>query len=66
LEHQTLIKPSNRHKNKVSTNTFTIAKAAKGKTVPMPKEWEHKVNNFIQDNKFTIINNPTQHYQKAP
>jgi hypothetical protein len=26
---------------------------------------EHKVNNFIQDTKFTVNNNPKQHYQKA-
>jgi hypothetical protein len=57
-----------RHKNKVSTNKLTITKADKGKTVLIltQEEYHHKVNNFIQDNRFTVINNnPTQHYQKT-
>jgi hypothetical protein len=38
-----------------------ITKADNGKTIVIPtqEECEHKVNNFIQDNKFTVINNPT-------
>jgi hypothetical protein len=27
-------------------------------------EYKHKINNLIKDNQFTMINNPTQCYQK--
>jgi hypothetical protein len=50
----------------VSTNKLTITKADKGKPIVIltQEEFEHKVIKFIQNNKFTVINNPTQHYQK--
>jgi hypothetical protein len=53
-------------KNKVSTNKLTITKADIGKTIVIltQEEDQHKVNNFIEDNNFTVINNGTQHYQK--
>jgi hypothetical protein len=54
-------------RNKLSTNELTITKADKRKTVVIltKDKYKQKVNNFIQDNKFTATNNnPKQHYQK--
>jgi hypothetical protein len=55
-------------KNKITIKELTITKEDKGKTLVIltQEEYRHNVNNFIQDNQFTIINNnPTQHYQKV-
>jgi hypothetical protein len=49
------------------TNQLIITKAGKGKTIAVltQEECKHKINNFIQNNQFTmIISNPTQYYQK--
>jgi hypothetical protein len=53
-------------KNKMIKNQLIITKANKGKTLVIitQEEYKHKTNNSIQDNQFTMINNPTQYYQK--
>jgi hypothetical protein len=46
---------------------ITTTKANKGKPIVTltQEEYERRVNNFIKDNKFIVINNnTTQHYQK--
>jgi hypothetical protein len=55
-------------KSKISANKLNITKADKGKTIVIctQEECPSKVNNFIQDNKFTVINNnSTYHYQNT-
>jgi hypothetical protein len=59
---------NNRHKNEISTNKLIITKADKRKTVVIltQQEYDHKANNFVQDNKFTVItNNPTLHKKQT-
>jgi hypothetical protein len=53
-------------KNKMTENNLTIAKADKGKTLVIltQEEYKQKITNFIQDNKYIKINNPTQQYQR--
>jgi hypothetical protein len=53
----------------MSRNKLTITNSDKGKSIVIltQGEYEHKVNNFIEDNIFTIINiTLTQHYQERP
>jgi hypothetical protein len=47
-------------------NQLIIIKAEKGKTVIIltQEEYKHNTKNCIQDNQFTMINNPTPYYQK--
>jgi hypothetical protein len=54
-------------KNELTTNKLVITKADKGKTLVIltQEEYKRKINNFIQDNQYTPINNnPTQQYHK--
>jgi hypothetical protein len=49
------------------TNQPIITKADKGKTLVVltQEEYKHRINNLIQNNHFTNINdNPTHYYQK--
>jgi hypothetical protein len=54
-------------KEKITTNELIVKREDKGKTLVIltHEEYKQKVNTFIQDKQFTLINNnPTQHYQK--
>jgi hypothetical protein len=53
--------------NKIVMNKLTITKADKRKALVIltQEEYKHKINNFIRDNQFIMINNnPTQYCQK--
>jgi hypothetical protein len=55
-------------RNKRAENELIITKADKGKTIVIltTEDYTPKVNNFIQENQFVLLNNdPTQNYQKA-
>jgi hypothetical protein len=55
-------------RNKLAENELIITKANKGKTIVIltMEDYTQKVNNFIQENQFVLINNDsTKNYQKA-
>jgi hypothetical protein len=55
-------------RNKLAENELIITKADKRKTIVIRtmEDYTHKVNNFIQENQFVLINNdPTKNYQKT-
>jgi hypothetical protein len=55
-------------RNKLVENELTITKVDKGKTIVIlsAENYAQKVNNFVQENQFTLLNyNPTQNYQKT-
>jgi hypothetical protein len=55
-------------KKKLVENELIITKADKGKTIVIltTGDYMKKVNNFIQENQFVLLNNdPTQNYRKA-
>jgi putative IMPACT (imprinted ancient) family translation regulator len=55
-------------RNKLAENELIITKEDKGKTIVVltMEDYTQKVNNFIQENQFVLINNdPTKNYQKA-
>jgi hypothetical protein len=54
-------------KNKIQKNKLITSMADKGKTLVIltQEEYKHKINNFIQDKKFTKMEkNPMQQYQR--
>jgi hypothetical protein len=56
------------NRNKLAKNELIITQADKGKTIVILtiEDYTQKVNNFIQENQFLLLNNdPMQNYQKA-
>jgi hypothetical protein len=52
----------------LAENELIITEADKGKTIVILtiEDYTQKINNFIQENQFVLLNNdPTQNYKKA-